>query len=618
MGIRRELIMWKDSETEIDFLDFDYLIGMIKDIIEDETLLPSSVGVYGDWGSGKSSLIRMSIKEFQEKENDTVCIIFNGWLFESYEDAKTALLGTILDTIQSKRTLTEKAKKCISGLYKSVDKFKLLKNSAKYGIDFLVTGGIGTVTELTLKNLFSKLGDAGKGLDKEAAIQAMQDELSNKEIRQDIKQFQQNFSDLLAETNIKRLVVFIDELDRCNPDTILETLEAIRLFLFTGNSVFIIGADERHISYAVKRKFNEIEGQQINIGKEYLEKIIQYPIRIPRLNKEEVEFYITCLLFEKDLTSGEFEQIIQLLKSEKLKNFLDFSITYSLIRSELPEIADKVKESISVAKQLSAVLSNGLNGNPRHCKRFLNSLVMREKMANYKNIQLDRKVLAKIMLLEYFKTPLFRKIAALHSEGDGKSEELRQLEYHEVDENNELKVWNEDKWVRDWCEIDPKLHEIDLRPYFYFARESLSEKVSFSTEKLSPSAMQIIEKLLSKSKTSRNEALQKSVEVNDYEAINILQTVFNSIISDTKIDRDLLKSYLEWGQTREILYTNVISDLSSIHGEKITLPMLPIIKGFMKDTNNQKEIIELASKWGEENSKLAPALEKTFNQEGVK
>lgn len=608
--------MWKDSETEIDFLDFDYLIGMLKDIIEDEALLPSSVGVYGDWGSGKSSLIRMSIKEFQEKEDDTVCIIFNGWLFEGYEDAKTALMGTILDTIQSKRTLTAKAKSCITGLYQSVDKFKLLKNSAKYGVDFLATGGIGTVTELTLKNLFGKLGDAGKDIDQETALQAIQDELSNKEIRENIKQFQQNFSDLLAETNINRLVVFIDELDRCNPDTILETLEAIRLFLFTGNSVFIIGADERHISYAVKRKFDEIEGQQINIGKEYLEKIIQYPIRIPRLNKEEVEFYITCLLFEKDLTPEEFKEIIEFLKREKLKSFLDFSITYSLIRSELPAIADKVKESISIAKQLSAVLSNGLNGNPRHCKRFLNSLVMREKMANYKNIQLDRKVLAKIMLLEYFKTPLFRKIAALSSEGNGKSEELGQLESLEIDDKNELKVWSEDKWVREWCEIDPKLNEIDLRPYFYFARESLSEKVSFSTEKLSPNAMQIIEKLLSKSRTSKNEAIQKSIEVNDYEAISILQTVFNSIISDTQIDKDLLKSYLEWGQTRENLFANVLNDLSSIHGEKITLPMLPIIKGFMTVTNKKKEIIELTSKWSEENTKLATAIEKTFTQKG--
>ena len=51
--------MWKDSETELDFLDYDYLIQMLQSIITDDSLLPASIGVYGDWGSGKSSLMYM-------------------------------------------------------------------------------------------------------------------------------------------------------------------------------------------------------------------------------------------------------------------------------------------------------------------------------------------------------------------------------------------------------------------------------------------------------------------------------------------------------------------------------------------------------------------------------
>ncbi len=155
---------------------------------------------------------------------------------------------------------------------------------------------------------------------------------------------------------------------------------------------------------------------------------------------------------------------------------MNFKITYLLIKEKSPDIADKVKESISIAKQLSSVLANGLNGNPRHCKRFLNSLVMREKMASYKGIKLDRKILAKVMILEYFKSPLFRKIAELQFEANGSSVGLAQLENNEADENNELKVWKDDKWVQGWCEIEPKLAEVDLRPYLYFTRESLSEK----------------------------------------------------------------------------------------------------------------------------------------------
>lgn len=43
MGIKEGIKMWKDSETELDFLDFDYLIEILKDIIEDESLLSSSI-----------------------------------------------------------------------------------------------------------------------------------------------------------------------------------------------------------------------------------------------------------------------------------------------------------------------------------------------------------------------------------------------------------------------------------------------------------------------------------------------------------------------------------------------------------------------------------------------
>ena len=52
---------------------FDYLIGLTKDIIMNDELSPSSIGVYGDWGSGKSSLIEMTLNEL-ESEEDYLCL----------------------------------------------------------------------------------------------------------------------------------------------------------------------------------------------------------------------------------------------------------------------------------------------------------------------------------------------------------------------------------------------------------------------------------------------------------------------------------------------------------------------------------------------------------------
>ena len=84
----------------------------------------------------------------------------------------------------------------------------------------------------------------------------------------------------------------------------------MRLFLFNGKVAFVIGADERHVSYAIKNKFKDIEGINMDIGKEYQEKIIQYPIRIPSMNKDETEFYILCLLAENELEEQKFNGLL--------------------------------------------------------------------------------------------------------------------------------------------------------------------------------------------------------------------------------------------------------------------------------------------------------------------
>ena len=264
--------MWKDSETELDFLDYDYLIQTVQNIIMDDTLLPASIGVYGDWGSGKSSLMYMCKERLTKADKNIKCLVFNGWLFENYEDAKTAILGTILDEISTKKRLSKKAKNIIDGLYKSIDKFKVVKGAVKYGTDFLLTGGMGALFNIAANQILEKVQDNVEESDLEEIRSNISDELNNKELREDIRKFQKEFAALLEESKISRLVVFIDELDRCRPDTILDTLEAIKLFLFEGKVAFVIGADERHISYAVKSKFKDIEGIQIDIGKEYLEK----------------------------------------------------------------------------------------------------------------------------------------------------------------------------------------------------------------------------------------------------------------------------------------------------------------------------------------------------------
>lgn len=573
--------MWKDSEAEIDFLDFDYLIGVLKDIIDNEDLLPATIGVYGDWGSGKSSLIKLAINDFEDNKN-IVCLNFNAWLFESYEDAKASLLGSILDKICEEKKLTEKASDIAQGLYKSIDKLKLFKKSFLFGMDIATTGGLFSVLSLLLTD--SAKEDHTKMMDK--IKENIKDEMNENSIRNDIKEFRKQFDDLLEETKIDKLIIFIDELDRCSPDTILSTLEAIRLFLFTGNTVFIIGADERQIAYAVKNKFKEIKGQEIDIGKEYLEKLIQYPIRIPRLNSKEMEFYMICLLFQKKLDTDKFAELIDYLNKQKREKFLDFDVDYELLMNFDKDIANNTRDEISIAKQLSPILSAGLNGNPRQCKRFLNSLSMREKMALFRNVDLDRKILAKIMLLEYFKPVLFETISS-NLDNKGMSSHIKEIENNDFQDNKE---YEDDNWVKNWIEVEPSLAEKDLTKYLYFLRES-NKGFSGIEPDISKEGKEVLKLLLLNSEIAEKKGIEESKKLGNLDLQKILEILYSKLIDDDKLNNNSFKVFMRFAEVHKDLYGDAIKYLKSINPDKIKMVHAPLISSFKNNLDN-KEIME--------------------------
>lgn len=598
--------MWKDCETNIDLLDFDYLVDVTKSIILNDDLTPSTIGIYGDWGSGKSSLMDMTMAGLS-KEEGVVCLKFNGWLFEDYEDAKSALIGSILDKISEKGTSTAKTKRVLKRLYDNTDFFKLSSKAIKYGLDFFLTGGVLTATDITAEAIKKALSSKGNQIE-EKEIENILKTFKGKNIRKNIKSFHEDFVSLLKESNIRRLVVFIDELDRCNHDTILDTLEAIRLFLFAKGTSFIIGADERQIRYAVQMKYPDVEGNQIDIGKEYLEKLIQYPIRIPQLGRKEVEFYIMCLLFEKDF-KDEMPVIREIIKEEKDRNFLEFELTYDLIKTKSEELAEKLKDTISLSKQISSVLAKGLNGNPRHCKRFLNAMESRNLMASYRKISLDRRILAKLMLVEYFKDPFYKRLAQLQVNDDGKPIELKRIEEDKWEEAEMLKTWKDDIWIKEWLTmIEPPLTDQDLRPYFYFSRES-QKNISFvKSQNISREALKVLQNLVSGTDTLRSEAVKLAPTLSDFEASTILTELAAKIEATTDIEKSLFQSFIEWGGFREELHIDTIAILERLPLDKIKIAFIPMIPSFANKLADKAKIVELMSKW-EAKQSLKSAIE---------
>lgn len=600
--------MWKDSETEIDYLDFLYIVEIMKDTINDEKLLPSCIGLYGDWGSGKSSLMHMCKHQLEQQNDGTICLLFNGWLYESYDDAKTAILASILDGIKENRELPETAMLILKSLYDSVDKFKAIKGGIKFGIDMALSGGLGAITNLTIKEVTKKAKKVVSGVDEESMIQAIKDKLDYKEVREDIREFREKFTKLIKEAGIKKLVIFVDELDRCNPTTILDTLEAMRLFLFNGNVSFVIGADERHVTYAIKSKFDDIEGINMDIGKEYQEKLIQYPIRIPSMNKDETEFYIMCLLSENELNATELDSLLEYLQEKRKKNPLEFVITMQILREYNESIATRLNESLVLSKQLSGILTKGLNGNPRQCKRFLNTLDMRQKMAKYKNVTLKSNVLAKIMEVEYFQTSLLRKMINLLSD-NLLNKELEGFETDQEDKIVVLEPWKNELWVKRWMKAKPLLSVEKLENYFYFMRASAKDNAFTSIEKMSEDAKKIFEALLKHSDTAFNQAKKIIDKMSVFDQNQILDGLYEDVVGDEKYDKDKIKFFLLWGGLNEQLQENTIKYCADLSAKKLSLSHIPYFEGFYAQCKNQAEIKVILERWKNDNTTLKTLIE---------
>lgn len=451
--------MWKDSETEIDYLNFDYIVDAVTKIVLDEELSPSSIGLYGDWGSGKSSLMKMIERKLtQDEDNSILCVRFNGWLFEGYEDAKTALCGTILEKIHEERKLPDEIKDKVKKLWDKVDIQKILGKGIRYGLDYLLAGGVLGLTEISISQITKALKSKADNVSEEEITDILRSFKTEDNIRKDIKNFQKEFADILKETKIKHLVVFVDELDRCTPETILDVIEAIRLFLFAKGTSFVIGADQRLIEYAIRTKYRDVIGNNLDIGKEYMEKVIQYPINIPALDEMEVEHYITCLLLEKKLEKEDFNKILEYIRS--IKPYEEF--TYSSFEAKDKELADKCREALYLSGQISSVLAKQINGNPRQCKRFLNTLFMRLDMAKSRNIPLKQNVMAKLMLIEYFCNPFYMLVM------DGKNkEDFAKFENGKFE--GIFKDYSNDEWILEWNKIQCKLSKEDLRDYYYYS-----------------------------------------------------------------------------------------------------------------------------------------------------
>jgi len=198
--------MWPDHETTIDLLGIKHLKDAVLDIVKNDTILPATIGIFGDWGSGKSSLIKMITKELESEENILI-LDFNGWLFESYDDAKSALMETIVDELIQK-TPSEKKEEVRSlalRLLRKINWFRLGSKVIQYGVTAATTGGMGAIIPAMtdLPNLAKQAIKLFEDVDTEKAEELLQQE-TKQSISRNIRSFRNEFSELIVKSGFYR------------------------------------------------------------------------------------------------------------------------------------------------------------------------------------------------------------------------------------------------------------------------------------------------------------------------------------------------------------------------------------------------------------------------------
>lgn len=488
--------MWSDNIAERDYLGFDVHANLIKGLIDEPGILPITIGVFGDWGSGKSSIME-SLKRAYDDENDktTVCLQFNGWVLEGYDDAKAALIESILKSFEENKSLPRKAKNKIKKLAKSVNWMRAIgfgvKNVAVPIVAASLTGGLSLGPQIFewIKSLSSdpqQITDAIKGLDYDKFKKKYlkeSDSVKLEEQYQMVRKFRDDFKEMLDDANIKKLIVLIDDLDRCLPDRIIDNLEAIKLFLNVDNTAFVIGADQRIVRDAIRHRYKDLidrdeaeENKRVVV--DYLEKLIQIPYNLPKLSESEVETYITLLFCEDEFGKDRMGDVTESFKEfRKNDRYSVFGIEQVKSMVTASAVKKRLEEKVTLISKLSPLIAGNLDGNPRQIKRFLNTFVLRKKLADVAkltNFRVD--ILAKLMILEYAEQSMFTELYKWQSQNKGYAIPLKELEKKNEDEEHEIsdkyKNWKNPKIIT-WLDSDPKLADVDLRDYFWISRDRL-------------------------------------------------------------------------------------------------------------------------------------------------
>lgn len=549
--------MWADNETEVDLLGFDFLVDTLFVALTEPRVLPVTIGLLGDWGSGKSSLMKITRHELQavrregESEPSYLCVEFSPWQYEDYDDVKIALMSTVLDAIGARAGSDQQDK--VSRLKRFVQAIgRIARRGGRVGVATAQVAG-PIALQLADPGIDPKLLEIAKAATNALATEAnklLEDPKAKAstpaEAITDVGRFRAEFAELVAAVkDLDAVVVFIDDLDRCLPETVVDTFEAIRLFLNTPKTAYVLAANQAVVEAAINSRYPQMRRMDgSGIGSDYLEKMLQLKVAIPPLSAPEADTYVNLLLADLHLDRGQFAKVVEETRRRRNEGNLVVAFNLGVAQQVLGEVPSDLLRDLDWASSITELLGSGLRGNPRQLKRFLNDLLLKHRSAQRRKISLELPVLAKLMVLEEQHFNDFQRLfdwqlgtpgpipelaaaedlatatpASLdapapsgddHKSKSGPSASRRtptakpKPQAKDAEPSDEVRAWASKHYIARWLRLEPRLGRIDLGPYFTYSRDRLSFGVAVS--RLAPHLQELLIKAQSETSLVRRTA----------------------------------------------------------------------------------------------------------------
>ncbi|MEN6641263.1 MAG: P-loop NTPase fold protein [Armatimonadia bacterium] len=363
-----------DGPGDQPAIDYDWLgfsrnvKGLCQLLTEVET--PFVLGIYGDWGTGKTSLMRHLQKALRDAGHLTVW--FNPWKYDNREEVWKAFVRAVYTDVRHQQTFL------------------------KFGLQHVkdtIEDGARQIANMVGR--MAGVGDTGNevhdllNLDKQF-LNAFEDEFERL-LREALCLASQHNKDHGKEAVAPRLTVFVDDLDRCSPEAVLEVIEALKLYLEVPNCLFVLGINQEVVSQAVHQKYGlptmrgadgdaeTAEAVAYPLGLRYLEKIVQLPFHLPPTDDADLKTFLSEV-------------------------------------NRLTPPPEGVREAQWV--EYLTLVANATNRNPRQIKRFALTLRLLSGIApstirvtgSALETPFDRLKLAKIVLVQFVDYQLYKLI----------------------------------------------------------------------------------------------------------------------------------------------------------------------------------------------------------------